>query len=210
MKYKFILFLLIGIFKIGYTQTISIGSQIWCDKNLDVTMFRNGDSILEVKTLDEWEKAGENQQPAWCYYNFDAANGCKFGKLYNWYAVNDNRGLAPTGYHIPSDFEWTRLSDFLGGNKIAGKFLKMERILEHEIQVGGWNGNNSTGFSGLPGGYGFYFGGFDFIGSYGYFWTSTEGSVESAYTRLLRGEDDVLARASYFKGGGLSVRCLKN
>lgn len=200
----------VSVLKIGYSQTVVIGSQVWCNKNLEVSKFRNGDPIPEVKSNEAWEKAGEYEQPAWCYYNYDSANGIKYGKFYNWYAVIDPRGLSPLGYHVPTDDEWTELSDFLGGKQVAGKILKMETILENEIQIGGWNGNNLYGFSALPGGYGFYFGGFDFMGSHGYFWTSTEGSANSAYTRLLSGEDDVLVRASYFKGGGLSVRCLKD
>lgn len=200
----------VSVLKIGYSQTVVIGSQVWCNKNLEVSKFRNGDPIPEVKSNEAWEKAGENEQPAWCYYNYDSANGIKYGKFYNWYAVIDPRGLSPLGYHIPTDDEWTELSDFLGGKKVAGKILKMEAILENDIQIGGWNGNNLYGFSALPGGYGFYFGGFDFMGSHGYFWSSTEGSAISAYTRLLSGEDDIIARASYFKGGGLSVRCLKD
>jgi len=210
LKFNYTMLVLIGIIGTGYSQIVKIGTQVWVTKNLEVSKFRNGDLIREVTTNDEWEKAGENKQPAWCYYNNDSVNGKKFGKLYNWFAVNDTRGLAPSGYHIPTDSEWTILSDYLGGKKIAGKILKMEPICENEIQIGGWNGNNSIGFSGLPGGYGFYFGGFDFIGDYGYFWTSSEGSDNSAYTRLLSGENDALARASYFKGGGLYVRCLKD
>jgi uncharacterized protein (TIGR02145 family) len=204
------LLIFVSVLKIGYSQTVVIGSQVWCNKNLEVSKFRNGDPIPEVKSNEAWEKAGEYEQPAWCYYNYDSANGIKYGKFYNWYAVIDPRGLSPLGYHVPTDDEWTELSDFLGGKQVAGKILKMETILENEIQIGGWNGNNLYGFSALPGGFGFYFGGFDFMVSHGYFWSSTEGSENSAYTRLLSGEDDVFVRASYFKGGGLSVRCLKD
>jgi len=210
MKFNFLIIILIGILGTGRSQTISRGSQVWDTKNLEVSTFRNGDPIREIKTNEDWEKAGEDKQPAWCYYNYDPANGKIFGKLYNWFAVNDPRGLAPIGFHIPSDSEWILLSNFLGGNKVAGKKLKMKPIWENEIQIGGWNGDNSTGFSCLPGGYGFYFGGFDFLGDYVYFWSSSEGSENSAYTRLVSGEDDVLARASYFKSGALYVRCLKD
>ena len=106
-KVSLIFILLIGFGCISYAQTITIGTQVWMTKNLDVATFRNGDPIPQAKTDEEWEKAGENQQPAWCYYDNDPANGAKYGKLYNWYAVNDSRGLAPVGYHIPSDAEWT-------------------------------------------------------------------------------------------------------
>lgn len=94
-KVSLIFILLIGFGCISYAQTVTIGTQVWRTKNLDVATFRNGDSIPQAKTNEEWEKAAENQQPAWCYYNNDPANGAKYGKLYNWYAVNDSRGLAP-------------------------------------------------------------------------------------------------------------------
>ena len=103
-------------------------------KNLDVATFRNGDPIPEAKSNEEWQKAGENKQPAWCYYDNDPKNGAIYGKLYNWYAVNDPRGLAPSGYHIPSDAEWTKLTDFLGGKTVAGDKMKSMPIYETKIR----------------------------------------------------------------------------
>jgi uncharacterized protein (TIGR02145 family) len=96
-----------------WAQTILIGGQTWSTTNLDVTHFRNGDSITEAKTNEDWILAGENKKPAWCYYNNDAKNSEDCGKIYNWYAVNDMRGLAPQGYHIPTIAEWDTLSVFL-------------------------------------------------------------------------------------------------
>ena len=90
-------------------EEVIIGEQIWMLKNLDVEKFRNGDLIPEVKTDEEWIKAGENKQPAWCYYDNDSTNGVKYGKLYNWYAVNDSRGLAPDGWHVSSREEWNNI-----------------------------------------------------------------------------------------------------
>ena len=110
---------------------VTIGSQVWMTENLNVDKFRNGDPIPEAKTYEEWKKAGENKQPAWCNYKNDPANGEKYGKLYNWFAVNDPRGLAPKGCHIPSDKEWTVLTDFLGGNKVAGTKMKSRRPKNH-------------------------------------------------------------------------------
>ncbi len=108
---------------------ITINKQVWMAKNLNVDKFRNGDPIPEAKTDEEWHKAGDNGQPAWCYYNNDPANGGKYGKLYNWYAVNDSRGLAPVGYHIPSIYEWTIPTDYSelsvlpgGGRGGSGEF----------------------------------------------------------------------------------------
>jgi uncharacterized protein (TIGR02145 family) len=140
-KVSLIFILLIGFGCISYAQTITIGTQVWMTKNLDVATFRNGDPIPQAKTNEEWTKAGENKQPAWCYYENDPANGAKYGKLYNWYAVNDSRGLAPVGYHIPSDAEWTKLTDFLGGIGVAGAEMKSKS---------GWNSYTSGGSKTCP------------------------------------------------------------
>lgn len=86
-------------------KTVKIGDQIWMAENLNVEKFRNYETIPEAKTKSEWEEAGENKQPAWCYYDNDPVNGAKYGKLYNWYAVIDPRGLAPSGWHIPNEAE---------------------------------------------------------------------------------------------------------
>ena len=183
-------------------QTVTIGTQVWMSKNLDVAKFRNGDPIQEAKTDEEWEKAGKNKQPAWCYYKNDPANGAKYGKLYNWYAVNDPRGLAPTGYHIPSDAEWTTLVKFLGVD--VGKKMK---------STNGWidqgNGTNSSGFNGLPGGYRYYDGTFPTNGFNGSWWSSTETNTCSAWYRSLYYDDGDVNRL-YGKGRGLSVRCLRD
>jgi uncharacterized protein (TIGR02145 family) len=108
----------------GPYKTVTIGTQVWMKENLNVSTFRNGDSIPEAKTEKEWIAAGYNEQPAWCYYNYDHVNGTKYGKLYNWCAVNDARGVAPSGYHVPTDVEWTVLADFLGGESVAGGKMK--------------------------------------------------------------------------------------
>ena len=108
----------------NFYETVKIGTQEWMTKNLDVATFRNGDPIPEAKTDEEWKKAWEEGKPAWCYYDNDPANGKKYGKLYNWYAVNDSRGLAPHRYHIPSDKEWWKLINFLGGKSVAGAKMK--------------------------------------------------------------------------------------
>ncbi len=105
-------------------DSIKIGNQEWMTRNLDVDRFQNGDLIPNIESNEEWKKAGENAQPAWCYYDNDPENGKKYRKLYNWFAVNDPRGLAPEGSHITSQKEWNILVEFLGGFKIAG--LKMK------------------------------------------------------------------------------------
>src|SRR5688500_11264876 len=85
---------------------IMIGDQVWAAKNLDIAIFRNGDSIPQVRSNEEWEKAGKEGKPAWCYYKNDTSIGRKYGRMYNWYAVNDQRGLCPEGWDIPTNDEW--------------------------------------------------------------------------------------------------------
>ena len=127
MKFKillFISFVCISIF--GQIQTVTIGTQVWMTKNLEVSTFRNGEIIPEAKTKDEWIAAADNHTPAWCYYDNNPANGTKYGKLYNWHAVNDSRGLAPEGWHVPTDEEWTVLENSLGDD--IGKKMKMPPV----------------------------------------------------------------------------------
>jgi len=186
-------------------QTVTIGTQVWMTKNLDVSTFRNGDPIPQAKTDEEWVKAGDNKQPAWCYYENDPANGAKYGKLYNWYAVSDSRGLAPVGYHVPSDAEWEKLVDYLGGEGKAGDKMKSKQ---------GWaedgNGTNSSGFSGLPGGSRNDSGPFYNIGKYGYWWSYSELNTYSAWFCLLLYYDGDVYRSNFNKAGGFSVRCLRD
>ena len=117
-KVSLIFILLIGFGCIAYAQTVTIGTQVWMTKNLDVSTFRNGDPIPQAKTNEEWKNA---RGPAWCYYKNDPVNGTKYGKLYNRFAINDARGLAPQGYHIPSQVEWIKLTDYLGGRGPSAK-----------------------------------------------------------------------------------------
>src|SRR5580765_7574137 len=95
----------------GVQAAIKIGTQKWMSRNLDVTYYRNGDVIPHVTDPTKWQALTTG---AWCWYNNDSANGAVYGKLYNWYAVNDPRGLVPAGWHIPSDAEWNTLSTYLG------------------------------------------------------------------------------------------------
>ena len=138
----------------GASNEVTIGTQVWMTKNLDVATFRNGDPIPQAKTSDEeWDKAYvDAEQPAWCYFDNLPRNGEKYGKLYNWYAVNDPRGLAPEGWHVPSDAEWTQLTDYLGGREKAGAKMKSENGwsdggFANEIAVSGWlyRGNDIKG-----------------------------------------------------------------
>jgi len=186
-------------------KSVRIGSQVWTAENLNVDRFRNGDPIPQAKTDEEWKRAGENQQPAWCNYGNDSKNGESYGKLYNWYAVNDRRGLAPQGWHIPSDAEWTQLTDFLGGESIAGAKMK---------STSGWkdngNGTNTSGFNGLPGGYRDIYGTFNYIGYLGGWWSSAESNTSGAWCRALYCDLGSIFREYNNKEVGLSVRCLRD
>lgn len=137
-------------------KTVKIGYQIWMSENLNASAFRNGDLIAEAKTDEEWEKALKENRPAWCYYVNDQNNGLKYGKLYNRFAIIDPRGLAPSGYHIPSESEWDNLYKYLNSDP---RYLapKGEIIGEKIRSTTGWvsdcESNNQSGFSCLPGGY---------------------------------------------------------
>ncbi len=123
-------------------KSVQIGTQTWMVENLNVSTFRNGDSIPQAKNQNEWSKAAERMQPVWCYYDNNPKNGEKYGKLYNWYAVNDPRGLAPAGWHVPGDEEWAKLIDFLGGDSDAEEKLKSQKKISVEISyhdVGGYD-----------------------------------------------------------------------
>ncbi len=182
-----------------------LGTQVLGTENLNVDKFRNGDPILQAKTDEEWYKSNWNKQPAWCYYKNNSANGTKYGKLYNWYAVHDPRGLAPNGYHIPTDAEWTQLSDYLNGEEEAGTKMK---------STSGWynngNGTNSSGFSGLAGGGRSGDGTFSNIDYSGSWWSSAEANTDSAGDCILHYGSGTAARSHYDKKGGLSVRCLRD
>jgi uncharacterized protein (TIGR02145 family) len=185
------------------SNEVTIGTQVWMAENLNVDKFRNGDPIPQAKTDEAWRAAGENKQPAWCYYDNDPSKGTKYGKLYNWYAVNDSRGLAPKGWHIPTDDEWTILTNTLGGEEVAGTKMK---------STSGWNengnGTNESGFSGLPGGLRREKFSFGHVGNRGFWWSSTQTGL--AWLRYLKYDNGDVYRNEYDKELGMSVRCLRD
>lgn len=185
--------------------TVMIGNQLWMAENLNVSSFRNGDPIPEVRSAGEWEKAGEAGQPAWCHYNNDPSMGDRFGKLYNWYAVNDPRGLAPEGWHVPSDDEWSVLSEELGGLTASGVQLK---------SATGWdgtgNGNNSSGFNALPAGGRGGQSGFTAQGRAAVFWSTTSKSRSFAYYQVLHATRTGIFQETDDKMSGFSIRCIKD
>ena len=181
-------------------QDVTIGNQVWTSKNLDVTKYRNGDAIPQVQDKNAWAKL---KTGAWCYYENKTANGTKYGKLYNWFAVNDTRGLAPKGYRIPRDAEWTILTDNLGEE--AGIKLTLEFVWDND----GY-GSKTSGFSGLPGGCRDYTGNFYLIGGDGFWWSSSESNSNFAWKRNLSLLLRDVTRLNDYKQNGLSVRCIKD
>ena len=207
--------------------TVTIGNQVWMTKNLNVSTFRNGDLIPQAKTQGEWVAFGNMGVAAWCYYEniIDEDNKYigetfsatipnyntrtiyydKYGKLYNWYAVNDPRGLAPLEFHVPSDDEWTELIYFLGGFNIAG--LKMKSST-------GWNnygnGTNSSRFSAFPGGFRDKNGVCNLFGFNGGWWSSSDFNNSYVWGLNIFYNSGKVYRENFYKGNGFSVRCLRD
>jgi uncharacterized protein (TIGR02145 family) len=185
-------------------KTVKIGNQTWMSENLTVTHFRNGDPITEATTSTEWELAGKEGKPAWCISQNDTENGKKYGKLYNWFAVNDPRGLSPKGWHIATDDEWTKLTDFLGGQVIAAFKMRAPGISQTGVK------SEDSGFSGLPGGACNRNGNFYGLGSHGLWWTATEFNASDSWIRVLNYIVCDINSMPFKKPVGLSVRCVKD
>ncbi len=186
-------------------KTIVIGSQEWMAENLKTSIYRNGNPIANVTNDSLWSLLTSG---SWAYYNNNYQNECPYGKLYNWYAVADPRHVCPTGWHEPTDAEWTSLTDYLGGEAVAGEKMKTTGT-QYWISPN-TDSTNESGFSGLPGGYRFYFGIFNFVGFYGYWWSSSEYDPSSAWNRYLNFSNGNAYQTNDNKYLGFSVRCLKD
>jgi len=187
---------------------VNIGDETWMTKNLDVDRFRNGDLIPHIESDTEWEEAGKNGQPAWCYYDNDPQNGEIYGKLYNWYAVNDPRGLAPEGWHIPGE-EWGKLSNFLGFANTAGGRMK-SRTFWNSPNIGA---TNVSGFSALGGGLRNEEAEFEELGGLAVFWGSIDENYagsKCAMTEYLHNDNTQFIFNMDEKSIGASVRCVKD
>jgi uncharacterized protein (TIGR02145 family) len=181
-----------------------------------VTTYSDGTAIPQVTDPTTWAALTTG---AWCYYNNVSANGTTYGKLYNWYAVagiwNEasktdatlRKKLAPTGWHVPTDAEWTTLTTFLGGETVAGGKMKATTLWNSPNTVA----TNISGFTGLPGGYRVYFDGtFSNVGVYGYWWSSSEANTTSAWNRNLNAYSGYAYINYNDKSYGFSVRCLRD
>lgn len=184
---------------------VTIGSQIWSCSNLDVSTYRNGDAIPQVTDPTVWASLTTG---AWCHYNNDPANDAIYGKLYNWYAVNDVRGLAPTGYHIPTESESNLLSTYLGGNIVSGGKLKESGTTYWSYPNAG--ANNSTCFTARPGGFRMSDGSYDQIQNNGSFWTSTSLTSELGKYFILTYDTVTFYPTFQNKKYGSSVRVIKD
>ena len=189
----------------NYYHFVTIGSQIWMVENLRTTRYRDSTSIPLVESSTTWS----NQVvPGYCWYNDDEAlNKNRYGALYNWYAVSSGK-LCPVGWHVPSDAEWIKLTDQMGGESLAGGKLK-------EIGTSHWknpnvDATNVTGYTALPGGYRTNIGEYVNIGNYGNWWSTTSVITNVANYRYIYFGNGAVTKSFVNQKYGLSVRCLKN
>jgi uncharacterized protein (TIGR02145 family) len=185
-------------------HTVTIGTRVWMVENLKTTKYNDGTSIPLVTDGAAWSNL---TNPGYCWYNNDAANKNTYGALYNWFTVNTGI-LAPTGWHIPSDAEWTTLTTYLGGESAAGSKLKETGTTHWQSPNTG--ATNETGFTALPGGTRGIIGAFGAIGSFGHWWGSTEGNTSNAWERSMKYSDSGVGRYGVDKSNGFSVRCTRD
>lgn len=186
-------------------NTVTIGTQVWMKENLKVTKYRNGDAI-PTTTANIF--SGESSPKYQWAYNNDENNVSTYGRLYTWYAATDSRGVCPTGWHVPTDAEWTTLTDYLRGESVAGGKMK-EAGTTHWISPN--VGDNSSGFTALPGGFRVSEGPFIYMGDTGYWWSATEGEwYRYGWYRYLRYFNDYANRTADHKSYGFSVRCVRD
>jgi uncharacterized protein (TIGR02145 family) len=199
-------------------NTVTIGSQVWMQENLKVSRYMNGDTIKTNLSDSAWQSTSSG---AYAIYKNNPQNNSIYGKLYNWYAVADPRGLCPAGWHVPTDHDWQLLTKYLDpaadttqccSNTAGGKMKSTGTI---QAGTGLWQdpnteATNSSGFTGLPGGSRFVLGSYDNIGNYGYWWSSTEDPSSFAGTRSLGYDNGNSYPLNLGKALGFSVRCLKD
>jgi uncharacterized protein (TIGR02145 family) len=190
-------------------NTVQIGTQCWTQSNLKVSKYRNGDNIPTGLNNNAWQNVTSG---AYSIYNNDPVNDGLYGKFYNYYAVTDIRGLCPTGWHVPSDGEWTILENHLGGSSVAGGALKSTAT---QPTPGGWNSpntgaTNTSGLTALPGGFRDNIGNFYSVAYLGCWWSSSVSSGSFAWLRYLTNDVSFILRNYNYPTTGFSVRCLKD
>jgi uncharacterized protein (TIGR02145 family) len=202
--------MLIGIEGNQY-RTITIGKQTWMAENLRTTTYRDGTAIASPGAdNDAWER---NTEGAYSLHDNRPENKPIYGLLYNWAAVINPRALCPEGWHIPTDAEWQTLVDCLGGDDLAGGAMKSEVV--DPAPHPRWDkpntgATNISGFSGLPGGLRRSNGTFREIGSYGAWWSATDGGSDDAWHRSIFYSDTRVYHFIYGKGSGMSIRCVRD
>jgi uncharacterized protein (TIGR02145 family) len=192
-------------------KTITINGREWMAENLNVGRFRNGDQVFITAENDLW--AGTILTPLSCYYQNEIANACPYGRIYNFYAVTDSRGLCPTGWHVPDNYEWSLIDDALGGSSVSGGNMKTEGTVE--AGNGLWyapntGATNLSGFSAVPGGYRSQYGGFTQKGYGAYYWSGqSAGSNDGWFHQFLYNSSG--PSGNIFDGRfGTSVRCIRD
>lgn len=186
-------------------KTIQIGTQVWMAENLRSTKYRDGTDIPFVDNDILWDNSIAG---AYCNYENDDQLLNSYGRLYNWYAVQDRRGLAPTGWHIPTESEWETLANFLGGENITGSKIKEKGISHWNIPNS--DASNESGFTALPCGARGEMGQYCFIGTIGYWWSADLTGNRTAYLRGATNNSTKIFRYAYNKKYGFSVRCIKD
>lgn len=186
-------------------QTVTIGQQVWMAENLKVTRYRNGDAIPNITDDETWRNLSTG---AYCDYNNDPNHANTYGRLYNWFAVNDERKIAPEGWHIPTKAEWQKLADYLGGNHRAGGKLKEKKTLHWDNPNTG--ATNQSGFTALPGGNRNNDGFFENLRYSGGWWTANGSEADFAYDRNLTCNSREIAPDIDDKKYGFSLRCVKD
>jgi len=185
-------------------NTVTIGSQVWMTSNLNTSKYNDGTTAIpNVTDPSAWAGLSTG---AYCDYDNTPSNSTTYGKLYNWYAVNTAK-LCPTGWHVPTDTEWTTLTDYLGGLSVAGGKLKEAGTAHWPTPNTG--ATNEVGFTALPGGYRATNGTFFDIGYYGHWWSSPELNTNSAWYRTMHYNLSDVSRYSTNQTFGFSVRCLR-
>jgi uncharacterized protein (TIGR02145 family) len=189
-------------------NTVQIGTQCWTQSNLKVSKYRNGDSIPTGLSNTAWQNTTAG---AYAIYDNNPVNDGLYGKLYNHYAVMDTRGLCPTGWHVPTDGEWTTLETILGGSSVAGGALKSTAT---QPTPGGWlfpntGATNSSGFTAMPGGLQLNNLGSSDVNYYGYWWSSSL-SGPNPWMRHLTRENGSISRHFADRVQGVSIRCLRD